>query len=174
MDRLWSPWRSEYVAAGSAVLNDGGCVFCEIQRDSSKDGTNFVLHRAELNLVVLNIYPYTPGHLLIVPYQHVGDLDAATSDTTNEMMELIKLSQIALREAYKPAGYNIGLNLGAAAGAGIVDHIHVHIVPRWIGDSNFMSTVGETRVLPEDLITTYHKLRGISIWTREPQFLSKK
>ncbi|MCM3901092.1 MAG: HIT domain-containing protein [Pyrinomonadaceae bacterium] len=161
MDRLWSPWRSEYIAAGSSAdSKPGGCVFCEIQRDPSKDEKNFVLHRAKHNFVVLNIHPYIPGHLLIVPYQHVSDLDSTSSDTTNEMMDLTKRSQTLLREAYKPSGYNIGMNLGAAAGAGIVDHIHLHILPRWIGDSNFMSTVGGTRVLPEDLVTTYHKLRG--------------
>ena len=108
--------------------------------------------------MVLNIYPYVSGHLLIVPNQHLGDLDSTANHITNEMMELTKKSQTALREVYKPAGFNIGMNLGAAAGAGVVDHIHIHILPRWIGDSNFMSTVGETRVLPEDLSTTYHKL----------------
>lgn len=161
MDRLWSPWRSEYIAAASSAdLKGRGCVFCEIQGDPSKDEKNFVLHRAEHNFVVLNIHPYIPGHLLIVPHQHVSDLDATPRETTNEMMDLTKRSQTALREAYKPSGYNIGINLGAAAGAGIVDHIHVHILPRWIGDSNFISTVGETRVLPEDLVTSYHKLHG--------------
>lgn len=161
MDRLWSPWRSEYIAAGSSAGSKRDeCVFCEIQRDPGKDEKNFVLHRAQHNFVVLNIHPYIPGHLLIVPYQHVSDLDATPKDTTTEMMDLTKRSQTALREVYKPGGYNIGMNLGSAAGAGIVDHIHVHILPRWIGDSNFMSTVGETRVLPEDLVTAYHKLQG--------------
>jgi ATP adenylyltransferase len=136
------------------------CVFCEIQRDPSRDEKNFVLHRAEHNFVVLNIHPYISGHLLIIPYQHVSDLDAAPRDTTNEMMDLIKVSQTALRESYNPQGYNMGMNLGSAAGAGIVGHIHVHILPRWIGDSNFMSTVGDTRLLPEDLVTTYQKLHG--------------
>jgi ATP adenylyltransferase len=161
LDRLWSPWRNEYIAAGISEDSKGaGCVFCEIQREPSQDEKNFVVHRAEHNFVVLNIHPYISGHLLIVPYQHVSDLDATPRETTNEMMDLIKVSQTALREGYNPAGYNIGMNLGAAAGAGIVDHIHVHILPRWIGDSNFMSTVGETRVLPEALVTTYHKLQG--------------
>ena len=161
MDRLWSPWRSEYIAASGSPDSKGGeCVFCEIQRDPSKDESNFVLHRAEHNFVVLNIHPYIPGHILVIPYEHLSDLDATPRDTTNEMMDLTKRSQTALREAYKPQGYNIGMNLGAAAGAGIVDHIHVHILPRWVGDSNFMSTVGATRVLPEDLGTTYHKLLG--------------
>lgn len=161
MERLWSPWRSEYIAAGSSADSQpSGCVFCEIQRDPNNDEKNFILHRGEHNFVVLNIHPYISGHLLIVPYQHVGELDATPKDTTDEMMDLTKRSQTALREAYKPAGYNIGMNLGAAAGAGIVGHIHIHILPRWVGDSNFMSTVGETRVLPEDLVTTYHKLLG--------------
>jgi ATP adenylyltransferase len=161
LDRLWSPWRSEYIAGGSISDSKGdACVFCEIQRDPAQDERNFVLYRAEHNFVVLNIHPYISGHLLIVPYQHVGDLDAAPRDATNEMMDLIKLSQTALRESYKPVGYNIGMNLGAAAGAGIVGHIHVHVLPRWIGDSNFMTTVGDTRVLPEDLLTTYRKLHG--------------
>lgn len=134
-------------------------MFCEIQRDPRQDEGNFILYRAEHNFVVLNIYPYVSGHLLIVPYQHLGELDSTATYITNEMMELTKKSQTALREVYQPAGFNVGMNLGAAAGAGVVDHIHIHILPRWIGDSNFMSTVGETRVLPEDLSTTYHKLR---------------
>ncbi len=161
MDRLWSPWRSEYIAAGSSAdSKGGGCVFCEIQRDPSKDEKNFILHRARHNFVVLNLYPYVPGHLLIVPYQHLSDLAATPRDTSNEMMDLTKRAHTALGEAYKPAGYNIGMNLGVAAGAGIAHHIHIHILPRWAGDSNFMSTVGETRVLSEDLVTTYHKLQG--------------
>ena len=160
MDRLWSPWRNEYIAVGSADSKRSECVFCDIQGDSSKDEQNFVLHRAEHNFVVLNIYPYIPGHLLIVPNQHIRDLEATSRVATNEMMDLTKRAQTALREAYQPAGYNIGMNLGTAAGAGIMDHIHLHVLPRWIGDSNFMSTVGDTRVLSEDLITTYHKLRG--------------
>lgn len=134
-------------------------MFCEIQRDPRQDEENFILYRAEHNFVVLNIYPYVSGHLLIVPYPHLGELDSTATYITNEMMELTKKSQTALREVYQPAGFNVGMNLGAAAGAGVVDHIHIHILPRWIGDSNFMSTVGETRVLPEDLSTTYHKLR---------------
>lgn len=134
-------------------------MFCEIQRDPRQDEGNFILYRAEHNFVVLNIYPYVSGHLLIVPYPHLGELDSTATHITNEMMELTKKSQTALREVYQPAGFNVGMNLGAAAGAGVVDHIHIHILPRWIGDSNFMSTVGETRVLPEDLSTTYHKLR---------------
>jgi ATP adenylyltransferase len=161
LDRLWSPWRYQYIASGgSEDSKTGGCVFCNLRDHPEDDETNFVLHRADHNFVVLNIYPYISGHLLVVPYQHVGDLDAAAKQTTDELMDLTKRCQTALREAYQPAGFNLGMNLGQAAGAGIVDHIHIHILPRWTGDSNFMSTVGETRVIPEDLSTTFQKLIG--------------
>ena len=160
MDRLWSPWRYEYIAASSSAdPKSSVCVFCVLQAETGRDEENFVLHRASHNFIVLNIYPYTSGHLLIVPYDHVGDLDAVSKETSDELMDLTKRSQTALREAYKPTGFNIGMNLGHSAGAGIVDHIHIHILPRWHGDTNFMSTVGDTRVLPEDLPTTYRKLR---------------
>ncbi len=158
MDRLWSPWRSEYIASGSS--DPQSCVFCDIRRSPDKDEANFVLHRALHNFVVLNLYPYISGHLLIVPYEHVGELDAATKETTDELMDLTKRSQTALREAYRPSGFNVGMNLGHSAGAGIVDHIHIHIMPRWAGDTNFMTTVGNTRVIPEALSTTYEKLRA--------------
>jgi ATP adenylyltransferase len=157
LDRLWSPWRSEYIASGSS--GSQSCVFCDIVRNPEKDEANFVLHRASHNLVVLNLYPYTSGHLLIVTYEHVGELDAAAKETTDELMDLTKRSQTALRETYQPSGFNVGMNLGHSAGAGIVDHIHIHIMPRWAGDTNFMTTVGNTRVIPEDLATTYEKLR---------------
>lgn len=161
MDRLWSPWRSEYIAANSTSDSHARpCVFCEIQSDQSKDESNFVLHRARFNFVVLNIHPYISGHLLIVPYEHLSDLDAASKETTDELMDLTKRAQSALREVYRPDGFNIGMNLGTAAGAGIASHIHVHILPRWNGDTNFMSTIGQTRVLPEELATTFSKLRG--------------
>jgi ATP adenylyltransferase len=160
MDRLWSPWRSEYVAAGeTADSATRGCVFCKLHADVQNDETNFVVYRASRCFVVLNLYPYVSGHLLIVPNEHVGELDAAAKQTTDELMDLTKRSQTALREAYRPQGFNVGMNLGHSAGAGIVDHIHMHIMPRWTGDTNFMTTVGETRVLPEDLATTYGKLR---------------
>jgi ATP adenylyltransferase len=160
VDTLWSPWRYEYIASNDAAnTQSSGCVFCSLRDDPDRDQENFVIHRASYNFVVLNIYPYISGHLLIVPYQHVSELDAASRETTDELMDLTKRSQTALRDAYQPAGFNIGMNLGRAAGAGVVDHIHIHILPRWIGDTNFMSTVGNTRVIPEDLTTTYEKLR---------------
>lgn len=160
MDRLWSPWRYEYIASGSAVSASNGCVFCRLRDDPGKDEANFVIHRASHSFIVLNIYPYISGHLLLVPYEHVGELDAAAKATTDELMDLTKRCQTALREAYQPTGFNIGMNLGRSAGAGIVDHIHIHILPRWTGDTNFLTTVSNTRVIPEDLATTYQKLRA--------------
>ncbi|HXM36509.1 MAG TPA: HIT domain-containing protein [Pyrinomonadaceae bacterium] len=162
MERLWSPWRYQYVSAsGSGEETPASvCVFCEIQRDPERDEANFVVKRASHNYVVLNIYPYISGHMLIIPNQHLGELDAAAKETTDELMDLTKRCQTALREVYKPAGFNVGMNLGRSGGAGIVDHIHMHIMPRWTGDTNFVSTVGETRVIPEDLATTYRKLLG--------------
>ncbi len=159
MERLWSPWRYEYLTSGSGD-ESSACVFCEIQKDPGSDEKNFVLHRASHSFIVLNIYPYISGHLLIVPFEHVGELDAAAKETTDELMDLTKLCQTALREVYQPGGFNVGMNLGRSAGAGIVNHIHIHVMPRWTGDTNFMATVGETRVIPEDLTTTYRKLRG--------------
>jgi ATP adenylyltransferase len=160
LDRLWSPWRYQYVASGGVEGSTaGGCVFCNLRDHPEHDETNFVLHRADYNFVVLNIYPYISGHLLVAPYEHVGELDAARKETTDELMDLTKRCQTALREVYQPTGFNVGMNLGKSAGAGIVDHIHIHILPRWIGDTNFMSTIGNTRVIPEDLAATYQKLR---------------
>lgn len=158
MDRLWSPWRAKYIASG-VDAQASQCVFCEIGRNEANDEENFVVFRGELSFVVLNLFPYITGHLLVVPYAHIGEFDTAPKEVTDEMMDLTKRSQTALRAVYKPAGYNVGMNLGASAGAGIVDHIHLHILPRWSGDTNFMTTVGETRVLPEDLQTTYSRLR---------------
>ncbi|MGH9882121.1 MAG: HIT family protein [Pyrinomonadaceae bacterium] len=160
MERLWSPWRSQYIASGGGGSGSESCVFCEIQADPSKDESNFVVHRAAQNFIILNLYPYISGHLLIVPYAHVAELDAASKETTDELMDLTKRCQTVLRETYQPAGFNVGMNLGHAAGAGVVDHIHIHILPRWAGDTNFMTAVANTRVISEDLATTYQKLRS--------------
>ena len=135
-------------------------MFCRIASDPEHDETNFVLHRGERAFIVLNLYPYISGHLMIVPYLHTSEFDSAPKEITDEMMDLAKRSQTALREVYSPAGFNLGMNLGASAGAGIADHMHIHLLPRWAGDTNFMTSVGETRVLPESLETTYSKLRS--------------
>jgi ATP adenylyltransferase len=134
------------------------CIFCEAYNHPADDEKNFVLHRAAHNFVILNLYPYISGHLMIAPNNHLGEFDSAAKEITDEMMDLAKRCQAALREVYRPQGFNIGMNLGRAAGAGIAHHFHMHIMPRWDGDTNFMSTVGETRVLSEDLPTTYRKL----------------
>jgi ATP adenylyltransferase len=155
MDHIWSPWRYTYIAS---VERPEGCVFCRINQEH-RDSENYVVHRAHLNFIVLNLFPYTSGHLMIVPYEHNASLPAVNEATTTEMIELAKSAQIALEAEYHPEGFNIGMNLGRSAGAAIADHLHLHIVPRWGGDANFISVVGETRVLPEDLITTYERLR---------------
>ena len=141
-------------------MDASDCVFCKLRDEPANDEANFVLHRARYNFVVLNRYPYISGHLLIVPYEHIGELDMAAKAITDELMDLSKQSQTALREVYRPDGFNLGVNLGRAAGAGIANHFHIHILPRWSGDTNFMTSVGEARVLPEDLATSYQKLRN--------------
>jgi ATP adenylyltransferase len=118
-----------------------------------------VVHRAERGFVVLNLFPYITGHLLVIPYEHTGEFDRVAKEVTDELMDLSKKAQTALREVYSPPGFNIGINLGAAAGAGIVGHLHIHVLPRWSGDTNFMTTISESRVIPETLETTYSKLR---------------
>lgn len=159
MDRLWSPWRAKYIASG-VDAQAKTCVFCNIAADPTKDDSNFVIYRGTNAFVVLNLFPYITGHLLVIPYQHLGDLDVTAKDITDELMDLIKRSQTALRNAYSPQGFNVGMNLGAAAGAGIVDHIHWHVLPRWAGDTNFMTTVATARVIPEDLKTTHERVRA--------------
>ena len=163
MDILWSPWRYDYIKSGSSDEHSrppSSCVFCALKEEAGDDESKAILHRGRYNFVVLNIYPYISGHLLIVPYEHLGELDAAPKETTDELMDLAKRAQTLLRENYRPHGFNLGMNLGRAAGAGVADHIHMHVMPRWTGDTNFMSTIGETRVIPEDLSTTYNKLHG--------------
>ena len=162
MDTLWTPWRYAYIKSGSGELDDQqvSCIFCSLREDTVDDESRYILHRAEHNFVVLNIYPYISGHLLIVPYLHIGELDGLPKEATDELMDLTKRCQTVLRDIYNPHGFNIGINLGSAAGAGVAGHVHQHIMPRWIGDANFMSTVAETRVIPEDLSTTFERLRG--------------
>lgn len=158
MDRLWSPWRAKYIASG-VDAQSSTCVFCRMAAEVDNDQANLVIHRGQHNFVALNLYPYITGHLLVIPNLHLGDLDSTSKEITDELMDLTKRCETALRAVYSPSGFNVGMNLGAAAGAGIVDHIHLHILPRWSGDTNFMTTVAETRVIPEELETTYAKVR---------------
>ena len=163
MDRLWSPWRYDYVKSEPSGEKNlpPSCVFCALLESEGDDESKFIVERAAHNFIILNLYPYVSGHTMIVPYQHIAELSAAPKETTDEMMDLTKRCQTALREIYRPDGFNLGMNLGRAAGAGVADHFHMHILPRWVGDTNFMTTVGETRVLPEDLKTTYVKLSSV-------------
>jgi ATP adenylyltransferase len=155
VDRLFSPWRYQYITADRS---QSGCVFCDIA-SSSNDETNLVIHRAQHNFVVLNRFPYSSGHLMIVPYEHAPSLAGVPTETSAEMMMLMCRAELSLRDAYRPDGLNIGMNIGASAGAGVAGHIHMHMLPRWAGDANFMTTIAETRVIPEDLAVSYRKLQ---------------
>ncbi len=157
LNHLWSPWRMTYIQNDK----EEGCVFCDAlgQIDGAK---NLVVYRGQMAFVILNRYPYTSGHLMIVPYKHTASLLELTSETLSELMVLATKSIQMLSGEYHPQGYNLGMNLGEVAGAGIVEHIHMHIVPRWGGDTNFMSTTAATRVLPEALEDTY--LRIVKAW----------
>src|SRR5688572_23353131 len=154
MDRLYSPWRHSYVTR----TEESGCVFCDALRTDA--GRALVVHQGPTSFIILNLYPYNSGHLMIVTRRHVGTLAALDEIELAELAEMTRRAEMALTEAYQPQGINIGMNLGRSAGAGVLDHLHVHVVPRWTGDTNFMSVVGETRVLPEELPTTAGRLRA--------------
>ena len=156
MERLWTPWRLAYVTDASRT--PPGCIFCAAL--ASTDPEPLVLHAGARALVMLNKFPYNNGHLMVVPHRHVGRLADLDADELTELMTLCQLSERVLSREYAPHGFNMGLNLGKPAGAGIEDHLHMHVVPRWNGDTNFMSVVGETRVLPEELPATVSRLRA--------------
>jgi ATP adenylyltransferase len=159
MEFLWSPWRYDYMAAvGRAVPS--GCVFC-VGDNTSHDAEKLIVHRGTQNFVILNLFPYTTGHFMVAPYAHIARFDDAAPSQAAEMMELAQRGIRALRELYQPEGFNMGMNLGHCAGAGIREHFHLHVVPRWIGDANFMTVTGETRVLPEELRTTHRRLAEV-------------
>jgi ATP adenylyltransferase len=161
MDHLWSPWRLPYV---TRTGDDAECVFCEAQNG---DESALVVFRGVRCYIILNKFPYNNGHLLVVPNRHVAALKDATPDELSELIMLVQRAEAALTDAYAPHGLNVGLNLGKPAGAGILDHLHLHVVPRWNGDTNFMTTTGETRVLPEMLLESAARLRPIfDRWTR--------
>ena len=160
MERLWSPWRLAYVTG--AVEGGGGgatCIFCDAAPGSER--AELVVARTPHAFVILNLYPYNNGHLMVAPVRHVSSLASSTPEELNEVMRLTRHAEMALTEAYSPQGMNIGVNIGAPAGAGVVGHLHVHLVPRWTGDTSFMSVVGNTRVLPEELPQTAKRLRPI-------------
>jgi ATP adenylyltransferase len=182
MDYLWTPWRFAYITTAESAVRPGvpealsgwsgdlGCVFCNLVAsidhaiangmDGEKaEAAGGLVLRGKKCFVCLNIYPYTSGHVMIMPYAHIDRLAELPAETAHELMDLSQLTERALERLYSPQGYNFGLNLGKAAGAGVAGHLHLHAMPRWTGDTNFMTTVGETRVLPEDLDTTWKRMR---------------
>lgn len=157
MDYLWTPWRSTYI---KAKKEPGGCIFCRAFSNPQDDETNLVVYRGQECFVLLNRYPYTSGHLMIVPNEHVSRLNGSTRASSLEMIVLARDAERVLENIYHPDGVNLGMNLGAAAGAGIQEHIHLHVLPRWFGDANFMTAVGQARIIPESLEDTYAKVRS--------------
>jgi ATP adenylyltransferase len=156
MDYLWTPWRYAYVTAAEKV---SGCIFCELPKIAD-DSKTHIVYRGKHCFVVLNTFPYTPGHVMIVPFAHLDELQKLPAEAATEMMNLSQRMEGVLRRLYTPDGVNLGMNIGKAAGAGVAGHIHMHVLPRWVADSNFISVVGETRILPETLEMTYQRVKG--------------
>ena len=156
MEHLWAPWRIEYITG----QKDDGCILCAASEQEA-DENSYVLHRGRHNFVILNAFPYNSGHLMVVPYEHTSCVTELSPAQTGEMMELVQICIRAFTEGLDVAGVNLGMNIGRAAGAGIDDHIHLHIVPRWLGDTNFMTTVGQTRVVPQELAQSAAQLRSL-------------
>ncbi len=157
MERLWAPWRGEYVKSASKG-EDQGCLFCELQKQDDEEA--LILARTELSFAVLNRYPYNSGHLMVAPFRHVGNLEDLKDEESLDAQQLLQRAIRALKEAMEPDGFNLGMNLGRVAGAGVADHLHMHVVPRWNGDTNFMPVTAETKVLPETLDQTWRRLRA--------------
>ncbi len=155
MEQIWAPWRIQYIE----MEKPEGCFLCE-RLGQNNDALNYILYRGDKNFIILNGYPYNPGHLLVSPYRHVANLEELTEEERHEHFEIVSRSIKVLRQVFNPGGFNIGINAGKVAGAGIDDHFHTHVVPRWQGDTYFMGVLVDTRVLPEALAGTYQKLRG--------------
>jgi ATP adenylyltransferase len=156
MERLWAPWRMEYI--NSAREGEGGCIFCDLPAEGD-DEKNYILIRGEKAFVILNKFPYNSGHLMIAPFRHVGEVEQLEDEEALDLHDLLQRSLKALKEAMSPDGFNIGMNLGRVAGAGVPDHLHWHVVPRWSGDTNFLPVIAGTKVLPEMLSESFAKLR---------------
>lgn len=157
MEHLWTPWRMTYLQGNAPKVD--GCIFCNAAATPEADLSTYVLHRGRLAFVILNLYPYNNGHLMVVPFAHAESIEDLPFEVLAEMMVLSQMSLGVLRRAYHPHGFNLGINIGNAAGAGVPGHVHLHIVPRWSGDNNFMSTLASTRVIPEMIEETYDRLR---------------
>jgi len=156
MDYLWTPWRYAYVTGAEKTT---GCIFCDAPKANDDEKTKIV-YRGQHCYIILNAYPYTPGHVMVVPYEHLDELRKLGPDVAQEMTQLSQRLEGVLRETYHPDGVNLGMNIGKAAGAGVAGHIHMHILPRWVADANFVSVIGETRMLPETLEVTWKKIKG--------------
>ncbi len=160
MEKLWSPWRSQYIESFKEKKSGSkGCIFCSAQNDDLNDDQSLLVFRGEKTFTVLNLYPYNNGHLMVVPYRHVSDISELSAKELTEAMTTMQKLVDALRSISSPEGFNIGANLGKVAGAGIADHIHFHIVPRWNGDTNFMPVIGSVKVLSQDLLATKKQLQ---------------
>lgn len=155
MDYLWTPWRYAYVSTAEKA---SGCIFCELPK--LEDQKALIVHRGLHCFVILNSFPYTSGHVMIVPFAHLDQMQRLPTEAAHEMMDLSQKMEGVLRKLYNPDGINLGMNIGKAAGAGVAGHVHMHVLPRWVADANFMSVVGETRVLPESLETTYKRIKS--------------
>jgi ATP adenylyltransferase len=158
MKNLWSPWRSKYIESFKEEQSKGNCIFCDAIDKDISDINNLVVHKSKNTLVMLNLYPYNNGHLMIVPKRHVSKIESLTAEESHELIDEIILAEKVLQKIYVPQGFNIGANLGRAGGAGIEKHIHFHIVPRWNGDTNFMPAIGEIKVISQDLADSKKKL----------------
>ena len=158
MKNLWSPWRSNYIESFKEEQSGGECIFCAAVEKDILDMNNLVVHKSEKTFVIMNLYPYNNGHLMIVPKRHIGSVEEITTQESHELMDEIILAEKVLQKIYSPHGFNIGANLGRAGGAGIEEHIHFHILPRWNGDTNFMPTIGEVKVISQDLAETKKRL----------------
>lgn len=159
MKKLWSPWRSKYIESFKpGAEKDGSCLFCRIPSED-RDGENYLVHRGKKGYIVMNLYPYNSGHILVVPYKHCSTLEELDDSENLECMQLINLGIKALNTSIYPEGYNIGTNIGRCSGAGIDEHVHFHIVPRWNGDTNFMPVLNEVKVVSEMMDKTYEKLK---------------
>jgi len=156
--RIWAPWRLAYVKDASKDIEEG-CIFC-VKSAEDDDEANLIVHRGEHCFVILNLYPYTNGHLMVAPYEHIGRLQEITAETTAEMMALAQQAMGKLEDVYEPHGFNVGLNQGRIAGAGVEHHIHMHVVPRWAGDNNFMPVIADTKVMPQTIEQSYEALKG--------------
>ncbi|MFH1002719.1 MAG: HIT domain-containing protein [Chloroflexota bacterium] len=155
MERMWAPWRMAYIQQEAA----GGCILCDKPAEDD-DARNYILYRGEHNFIIMNRYPYNGGHLMVAPYRHLASLEEMTDKERDEHFSLVSRSTVVLRQAFQPGGFNIGINIGRIAGAGIDGHMHSHVVPRWAGDTNFMPVIGDAKVVNEALAETYARLKG--------------